>query len=191
MVEVVTLVTAVVSAVAGAVSAWVAFAQWRESRAARAGSSTRGGTDPGRAGPADPAPVDPAPAPEPVPPVAGHAPRERPPTDWVLPRSVDGGTGTASAPPSRALAVAGGIGAVCLVLTAAALVAHARGDGAGPALDVAMLLGVVGAVLAAWVIVTPRSRTPRERRRAGLAFAGSLAPWVALSVIGLLRGLAA
>jgi hypothetical protein len=54
-----------------------------------------------------------------------------------------------------------------------------------------MLLSVCGASLAAWVIVTRRSRTARDQRRAALAFAGSLAPWIALTVVDLVRGLAA
>ncbi|MBB2922441.1 hypothetical protein [Cellulomonas cellasea] len=126
----------------------------------------------------------------------------RPPTDWVLPRSVDEGdvTDTASRPPapSRTLAAASGVAAVCLALTAAALVGHALEDQdgtaaeglAGTLLSVAMLLSVCGAGLATWVIATRRSRTARDQRRAALAFAGSLAPWIALTVLDLVRGLA-
>lgn len=212
MVEVITLLTAVVSAAAAAVSAWVAVAQWRESRAARAargvvpddGGSHRdtgaheepaGGT--GRPGP----PEQPAPAGPGAP--TGEPTGSHPPTDWVRPRSLDERSARAEPPgpssPSRTLAVASGIAAVCLALTAAALVGYAleqqdttTADGpAGTVLSIAMLLSVCGASLAAWVIVTRRSRTARDQRRAALAFAGSLAPWIALTVVDLVRGLAA
>ncbi|MFS0702729.1 hypothetical protein AB6N24_22355, partial [Cellulomonas sp. 179-A 4D5 NHS] len=123
--------------------------------------------------------------------------------DWVRPRSLDEHGAREHPPgtpvPSRTLAVAAGVAAVCLALTAAALVGYAldEQDGAaadGPAgavLSIAMLLSVCGASLAAWVIVTRRSRTSRDQRRAALAFAGSLAPWIALTVVDLVRGLAA
>lgn len=229
MVEVITLLTAVVSAAAAAVSAWVAVAQWRESRAARAargsapGDAVVGGgaagTRPGQPGGADggvghgeatgraePAggagrPEQPAPAGTEGP--AGGPAGSRPPTDWVRPRSLDEHGAREQPPgtpvPSRTLAVASGVAAVCLALTAAALVGYAldEQDGAaadGPAgavLSIAMLLSVCGASLAAWVIVTRRSRTSRDQRRAALAFAGSLAPWIALTVVDLVRGLAA
>lgn len=217
MVEVITLLTAVVSAAAAAVSAWVAVAQWRESRAARAGrgsvrddavvggdhrddgareQQTGGAGEPG--GPEQPVPADsggPAGS-------AGGSAGSRPPTDWVRPRSLDADDAREQAPatsaPSRTLAVAAGVAAVCLALTAAALAGYAleRPDGAaadGPAgtvLSIAMLLSVCGASLAAWVIVTHRSRTARDQRRTALAFAGSLAPWIALTVVDLVRGVA-
>jgi hypothetical protein len=216
MVEVVTLLTAVVSAAAAAVSAWVAVAQWRASRAAHAGAPTSGGVDVGGTGtgptggpgrpatgepPAHPSPGDPVP-PEPAPSVSGSGSAPRPPTDWVAPRSLEEParpSPVTTAPPSPALAWASGVAAVVLALTAVALVGQAAaerdgvnpGEGlAGTVLAVAMLLSVCGATLATWVIITGRSRAPRDQRRAAFAFAGSLAPWFALTVVDLAGGLA-
>lgn len=151
---------------------------------------------PGTAEPAEPAPSG----------TAGPT-GPRAPTDWVAPRSLDATDAhdppapapapALAPPPSRTLAVASAVAAVCLALTAAALTGYALelpdaavgGDLAGAVLSIAMLLSVCGAALAAWVIVTHRSRTAQDRRRAALAFAGSLAPWIALTVVGLVDGL--
>lgn len=207
MVEVITLLTAVVSAAAAAVSAWVAVAQWRENRAARAGGGAAGDAvlSPGGAGTRHAGDVDHpggGDLPDPREPDGSRpGPGPRSPTDWVAPRSLDEPAGRAAEPtpavaPSRTLAVASGVAAVCLALTAVALAGHALspGDGqdglAGAVLSVAMLLSVGGAGLATWVMVTRRSRTARDQRRAALAFAGSLAPWVALTVVDLVERLA-